>query len=244
MHDRDYSRRIRKLRAALGLTQHSFADRLRVRPQVVASWEQGRREPAASSYQQLARLAPPDDAWFFLEKIGVTKELVRAKWKEPPQRPAAKQRSPESAKVYVLSMDDSLRSQVRIPLLRDHGAVDFRKLREGNIDSFLSVPSTLIPNPTGNYVAVRIRENSMAPILRDRSIAVLDRSNRNPARLLGRMVGVRKHDSLVVRWLAPESRSGHWILRAENPRYPVIVLETAGADFLIGAMVSWWGTQG
>lgn len=244
MQDRDYSRRIRKLRAALRLTQHSFADRLQVRPQVVASWEQGRREPSAGSYQHLAQLAPPKDAWFFLEKIGVTKELVRAKWKGRSQRPAAKQRSPESAKVYVLSIDDSLQSQVRIPLLRDHGAVDFRKLREGNSDSILSIPSTLIPNPTGNYVAVRIRGNSMAPILRDRSIAVLDRSNRDPARLLGRMVGVRKQSSLVVRWLAPESGPGHWILRAENPRYPVIVLESASADFLVGAMVSWWGTQG
>src|SRR3970040_1010208 len=90
MKNTEYARRIKKLRAALQLTQHALAERLHVRPQVVASWEQGRRDPSASSYHRLADLAPPKEAWFFLEQIGVTKQLVRAKWPEQASRRSSK----------------------------------------------------------------------------------------------------------------------------------------------------------
>src|SRR6187431_2083092 len=80
MRDTEYSRRIRKLRAELRLTQHALAELLHVRPQVVSSWEQGRKEPSASNCQQLANLASPKEAWYFLEQIGITKKLVSDKW--------------------------------------------------------------------------------------------------------------------------------------------------------------------
>ena len=74
------------MRAELGLTQYALAERLNVRPQVVASWEQGRKEPSAKSYFGLAKLASGADAWFFLSKMGLTAELVRSKLsgEEPP----------------------------------------------------------------------------------------------------------------------------------------------------------------
>src|SRR5262245_60239637 len=151
MQDKDYSRRIRKLRAALRITQHTLADRLRVRPQVVASWEQGRREPAASSYQGLARLASPADAWFFLQKMGVTKKLVQAKWIKDRKRPARKK---DRLPPFVLSMDEATQGQVRIPLLRERAPADLRKLRTRDIATFLSIPAALLPSSSGKYLAI------------------------------------------------------------------------------------------
>ncbi len=238
---RDYSRKIKKLRAALRLTQHAFAGRLRVQPQVVASWEQGRREPSAASYRRLARLAPPADAWFFLQRIGVTKELVRAKWKMPssplearssPDRPGRPRKEGAMAEA----------AQIRIPVLRD-GAPDPQRPRPRDIASFLSFPAQLFPKKEAVYVAVPIRDEAMSPALSDVSTVVLDQSQRDPALLSGRLVGLAENGRILVRRLAAGSRPGQWILQAENPQYPDLVIKSRAPGFLVGLVVSWWATQ-
>src|SRR5437870_13896304 len=139
---RDISRQVKQLRAALKLTQHGLAERLDVRPQVVASWEQGRKVPSAKNYQQLARLASPQKAWFFLNCIGITKRLVQQKW---PQAPAARPRKRPAVSLEKLrgrSADKLLRSQIRIPLLREGRSIDSSHIAEADIESILVVSET------------------------------------------------------------------------------------------------------
>jgi hypothetical protein len=81
----------------------------------------------------------------------------------------------------------------------------------------------------------------MAPVLRDRFLAVLDQTQCDPSQLAGHMVGVQEGGRVSVKWLSAESRPGHWVLHSENPQFADVVVKTPEADFLIGAVISWWG---
>ena len=236
--ERDYSKKIKQLRAELRLTQHVFAGRLRVQPQVVASWEQGRREPSAESYRQLAKLSPPADAWFFLEKIGVTKDLVRAKWRARADLPAA-----GSKRATAKPPRQASPSHLEIPVLRDGALADPRHPLPQDIAGHISFPASLFPENPGTYVAVHIHGNAMAPVLRDRFLALIDLSQRDPDKLAGRMVGIQRAGHVSVKWLTAESKPGHWVLHSENSQYPDIVVATEDAEFLVGEIAFWWGTQ-
>jgi len=60
----------------MGLTQHALARKLGVLPWAVSSWEQGRWEPKGENYAHLARLAPPEEARYFLGKLGLDRETL------------------------------------------------------------------------------------------------------------------------------------------------------------------------
>src|SRR5579885_3285764 len=79
---RDFSKQIKSLRKALGLTQTALAQKLGVLPWAVASWEQGRFEPSGEHYAQLARLAPPAEAQYFFSKLGIDRAVVLSAWPE------------------------------------------------------------------------------------------------------------------------------------------------------------------
>ena len=243
MKKTEYALRIKNLRAALQLTQHALAERLHVRPQVVASWEQGRKEPSAASYQRLANLAPPKDAWFFLERIGVTKRLVRAKWPERASSRADKKPPfpPPAARIRVAKVNAM--PFVQVPLLRENWTATPREITADDIESVIAVPTSFVPDKPDAYVGIRQRGDAMAPVLQDRFIVVVDRTNRDPARLVGRMVAVWGEGGLLLRWLAKESDGGEMILRPENPSYPALPLDAAATDRILGDVVFWWGRQ-
>jgi len=240
---KDFSRRIRRLRQALRLTQHDLAARLRVQTQVVASWEQGRKKPSPSSFGHLAKLAPPKDAWFFLNQMGITKQLVREKWPKRRTGPRSKESSSTTPGARLRAGEDPLRSQVRIPLLREEAVKDPLAITKRDIQSFLTVPPNLLPKESGSYVAIPVHGDSMAPLLRDGFLVVLDPATRDPVRLGGQMVAVQGPEGVLVRWLQVESRSDRLVLRAENPAYPELVLRNPPASRILGAVVSWWGRR-
>ena len=245
MKNTEYARRIKNLRAALQLTQHALAERLHVRPQVVASWEQGRREPSASSYRRLADLAPPKEAWFFLEQIGVTKQLVRAKWPEQASRHSSKA-SPATPRVTtrIRMAEVSKMPFVQIPLLRENRPATPREIAADDIESVIAVPTSLLSDKPDAYVGIRQRGDSMAPVLHNRFIVVVDQTNRDPARLAGRMGGIWAEGGLLVRGVETGSDPRQWVLRPENPVYPTVSLDAAATEQILGDVVFWWGTQG
>src|SRR3972149_6578062 len=218
---KDFSLRIKKLRKALGLTQHALAQKLGVLPWAVASWEQERWEPSGEHYAQLARLAPPEDAQFFLGKLGLDREVVLSKWPEAfPQPPEIRIYTTEQWKPGT---QDRLRFQVQVPVLRDEAAAGSpREINERDIDSFIAVQSKFVPKGQGVYTGIYIRGDSMEPILSDRFIVVVDHTQRDPAGLRGRVGAALVQDGVPVEWLARESRRDRLILRSPNPAYPDI----------------------
>jgi SOS-response transcriptional repressor LexA len=239
---KEFSLKIKKLRKTLGLTQHALAQKLGVLSYAVSSWEQGRWKPSGEHYAQLARLAPPADAPFFLKRIGIDREMLRTLQGEPAaQTPEIRIYTTEE---WRTGTEDRLRFQTQLPVLRDEAAAGSpREINERDIDSFIAVPSKFVPKGPGAYTGIYIRGDSMAPILRDRFIVVVDHGNRDPARLRGRMVAALVQDGVLVKWLARESRPDRIVLRSENPSYEDIVIASQETDPIIGDVVFWWGVQ-
>jgi len=242
---KDYSLRIKRLRKTLELTQHGLAQKLGVLSYAVSSWEQGRWEPSGEHYADLARLASaarPEDAQFFMRKLGLDRQALVSLSPEPPQQ------SPE-IRIYTTEQwkpgtEDRLRFQIQIPVLRDEAAAGSpRQINERDVDSFIAVPSKFVPKGLGSYTGIYIRGDSMAPILRDRFIVVVDHAARDPLRLRGRMVAALVQDGVLVKWLARETRRDRIVLRSQNPEYQDIVLDTPETDPIIGDVVFWWGVQ-
>ncbi|MBI3894941.1 MAG: helix-turn-helix domain-containing protein [Acidobacteria bacterium] len=231
----------------LGLTQHALADQVGVRPATVGWWETGLKEPSAESYVRLARLSSSDDAWFFLNKLGIDKELVLTKWSDATNKPLAPQ--PPEIRIYTMEEWKSgtlerLRFQVQIPVLRDEAAAGSpREINERDIDSFIAVPIKFVPKGSGAYTGIYIRGDSMEPILSDRFIVVVDHTQRDLVRLRGRMVAALVQDGVLVKWLARESRRDRLIFRSQNPAYADITLEALEMNPIIGDVVFWWGIQ-
>lgn len=71
-----WSREIKALRQERGWTQKARAARLGVTKKIVADWEQGRQEPSLRRYIQLAKIAGGAQALWFLEWIGLDRELL------------------------------------------------------------------------------------------------------------------------------------------------------------------------
>lgn len=239
---KEYSLRIKRLRKALGVTQHALARRLGVLPWAVSSWEQGRWEPSGEHYAQLARLAPPDQARYFLGKLGLDRETVLDKFAETSvQAPEIRIYTTEQWKP---GSEDRLRFQVQVPVLRDEAAAGSpREINERDIDSFIAVPSKFVPRGPGAYSGIYIRGDSMEPVLRDRFIVVVDHMRRDPLRLRGRMVAALAQGGVLVKWLARETRQNRLVLRSENPEYEDIVMESPETNPIIGDVVFWWGVQ-
>ena len=238
---KDFSLRIKKLRKSLGLTQHGLAQKLGVLPWAVASWEQARWEPSGEHYAHLARLAKPEEAQFFLRKLGIDREMLLTLLPELRQPPEIRiYTTPE----WRAGTEDRLRFQVQVPVLRDEAAAGTpREINERDIDSFIAVPAKFVPKGLAAYTGIYIRGDSMEPILSDRFIVVVDHSSRDPERLRGRMVAALVQDGVLVKWLARESRSNRMVLRSQNPEYADIVVESPERDPIIGDVVFWWGTQ-
>jgi DNA-binding XRE family transcriptional regulator len=240
MKSTECARRIRQLRAELQLTQHAMAELLHVRPQVLASWEQGRRVPSAESYRRLAALAPPERAWYFLEQMGVTQNLVRAKWPgRAPQRAARRSLSQGSARIRIT---DSKAVPLNLgPLLRRNRPLEPGEVSDADIESVIAVPGNLLPEKEDAYIAIRQEGNAMAPVLEDGFVVVVDQTRRNPSRLADKLVAAWSEDELHLRWLQPAPRGQGFLLRPENPAFSALHLKNPAADHILGQIVFWWG---
>ncbi|WP_197491179.1 helix-turn-helix transcriptional regulator [Planctomyces sp. SH-PL62] len=101
------------------------------------------------------------------------------------------------------------------------------------------------PHPA-ETIAVRVADDSMAPILAEGSVVAIDRSETDPEALQGKLVAARSEEKLVIRWLDLSGR--HLILRPNQPGrdHPLaaVELDELPADFLIGRVVWSWSRFG
>src|ERR1700757_3038319 len=67
----EWSERLLRLAADLGLTQAGLAERLGVSPATVSRWIQGKYEPTAEGYVALGNLAPRGEGMYFWERAGM-----------------------------------------------------------------------------------------------------------------------------------------------------------------------------
>jgi len=245
----DLPSRIKQLRRILDLSQEQLARLLEVSKKTIAEWEQDRQPPSPERLLQLAKLAPPGDLrhWFTrhaLLRIGadthlVLEALLDGRSVRPGPVPAGELRVVAPADcVERLRALERLDHYAPVPLLRDAAAAGSpRVVSESDIEGYALVHYAWCPDP-GNFSCLRVRGDSMAPILHDGAIVGVDHSQREAAMLHQRMVAARYEDGVTIKWLERQP-DGSLLLVPENKAHPTVVLPRSADNPVIG-MVSWY----
>jgi SOS-response transcriptional repressor LexA len=240
----DWANTISRLRHKLGLSQTAFGHEVHSSAMGVSRWERGAQEPPSHSYIELGNLAGDPDCWFFWGRAGLRSEdLMRA-------IPKLRNRFPESgvhsfqlvhAGATAKKVEEA--QLVAIPLLKIVAATNGEKgdnipiLREAPVESILAAPKEWCPNPNSTY-SLRVRGNSMTPLIYDDYILIVDSSQTNRAKL---------DDKIVIAWhkdvgltVSRFRRYDHTeVLHPENRDYESITLDHKNKWRII-ARVLWW----
>jgi len=210
----------------------------------VSRWERGYLEPSAGSYIELGNLAGAPLCWYFWGRAGLRPEdLIRV----VPQ--LGKQYSrPKVINLRIAhagSGGKKLRTTplVAIPLLKaavaSHGGKgdSSPSLHNAPVETIIAAPIEWCPNPA-TTTCLRVRGNSMSPLINDGYILAVDSSQTEPSQL---------NDKIVIAWHKDlglmVTRLQHYdhteVLQPENKAYESIVLN-AQHKWKILAKVLWW----
>jgi SOS-response transcriptional repressor LexA len=210
----EIGKRIRELRKRLNLTQEGLAAHCKVHQGMIARWESGELQVPGDALVIIGRLASEPDKWWWWQLIGLKEEdfgSVRAEGR------------------YAL-----------VPLLKEAVAAGTgRIVTEKEIDSYLTFPKEWLP--ARNVTALKVKGDSMSPIIEDGYIVLVDTSQRDPGRLIGSMVAAREDDAVTIKWLRKEGKFYQLVPQHTSVRHPVRIL-TPDQDFgIVGRVIKWIG---
>jgi transcriptional regulator with XRE-family HTH domain len=198
----DWSRKILSFRQALKLTQGELGRRLKTSAMAVSRWERGDAEPPADAYIRLGNLADDPLCWFFWGRAGLsTGDVMRV-------LPTASRRLRQGriATVQVVHAGASgpfkKDSFVAIPILPVRAAApgehaeEVADLDQLKPEALWAAPASWCPNPA-RTISLRVKGNSMSPLILDGYIIAVDTSDVSRDRLVGQ---------IVVAWNSEEKR--------------------------------------
>lgn len=238
---------ISRLRKRLELNQTAFGHEIHSSAMGVSRWERGAQEPPSHSYIELGNLAGDPDCWFFWGRAGLRSEdLMRVlpKLRDRFSQPNLHSIQLVHAGTSSLKAEKAEKAQlVAIPLLKIVAATNgnigdnMPVLHEAPIESMIAAPREWCPNPASTY-SLRVRGNSMNPLIYDDYILVVDSSQVDRASLDGKIIiAWHKNVGLTV---SRFRRYDHTeVLHPENREYGSITLDRKN-NWKIIAKVLWW----
>jgi SOS-response transcriptional repressor LexA len=210
----------------------------------VSRWERGNQEPSADSYIELGNLAGAPVCWYFWGRAGLqTEDLMRVMPKLGKRFSRTRTVVLQSAAAGSGSKIPVAPQLVAIPLLEVVAASHGEKgdssamLHDAPIETMIAAPKDWCPNPSAT-TCLRVRGNSMMPLITEGSILVVDSSQIDSAKLNSKVVIAWHRDmGLTV------SRLQHYdhttVLQPESRDYESIVLDSEH-KWKIVAKVLWW----
>jgi len=242
----EWARPIRELRHKLGLNQVELGLRLHHSAMAISRWERGEQEPTDRGYIELGNLAGDPNCWYFWGRAGLHSEnLLRV----IPAMRESLQKSRFLDLEIVRAGSGARRTHLKkqklvaIPLLKvvaaAHGEPGGHpsSLLSGPVESLIAAPEDWCPNPATTS-CLRVRGNSMSPLIQDGCILAVDSSQNDQTQLNGKIViAWHKDKGLTVSRLR---RFDHTeVLEPENRGYEAITLG-ARQRWTILAKVLWW----
>jgi SOS-response transcriptional repressor LexA len=235
---------IARLRRRLGLTQTTFGHEVHSSAMGVSRWERGAQEPSSHSYIELGNLAGDPDCWFFWGRAGLRcEDLMRVM---PKSRNRLLQSDLHNFQIVHAGISGKKlgKSQlVAIPVLKVVAATSGEKgdnvtiLHEAPVESIIAAPRDWCPNPTATY-CLRVRGNSMNPLIYNNYILVVDSAQTNLLKLNGKIVIAWHKDAGLT--VSRYRRYDHTeVLHPENRDYDSITLSRKNSWKII-AKVLWW----
>lgn len=214
--------RIRAIRMAKGLNQKEFGAFFGVSQAAISNWEKGEDKPTTKILVRLAEMTADSELRnFFVQESGFTELLMNFGRLDQPEK-----------------QFDDVRE---IRLLKDAIAAGTpRATNENEIAQILSFPKSWFPS-SGELFALRIVGDSMAPVIGDGYIVIVDVSKRDPKKLVEHMVAAREGDGITIKWLRRDGNTFLLVPQHVTPRHPVRVMRAEGSFSIVGEVIRWIG---
>jgi transcriptional regulator with XRE-family HTH domain len=244
MDKAQWAKVIEAVRRKTGLNQSQFAQRLGTTQSNVSKWENGVYEPSPDIYLQLAGMADVSDADFLYLRAKLHPdqiERLKAPAEAPTPRPQPVIEVLATRGATAGSLLKKMPDVVAVPLLADAAAAGSpRMIEEAKLEDTLLLPRKWCPHPD-SMVCIRVKGNSMSPILEEDYVVAIDTSVNTNAELYNRMVAARDPEGgVTIKWLR-KLKNGKEALVAQHTSQdydPVIISDERGWK-LIGP-VTWW----
>jgi SOS-response transcriptional repressor LexA len=240
----EWAANISDLRQRLNLSQSVFGGRLSSSAMSVSRWERGTQEPSAGSYIELGNLAGAPVCWYFWDRAGLrNEEFIRVMPKLMKSMRRTNVINFQIANAGGGHKRSKVAQLVAVPLVKvvaaSHGenGDSVPTLHDAPVESMIAAPKAWCPNPAAT-TCLRVKGNSMNPLLYDGYILVADSSQTDPSKLDGKIViAWHKDKGLTVSRLQAYDHTE--VLRAENSAYESVVLNKKHS-WRIVAKVLWW----
>ena len=240
----EWAANIYELRRRMDLSQRAFGQQLQLSAMAISRWERGALEPTAQGYIGLGNLAGDPGCWYFWSRAGLSNEdLMRV-------MPMLKRRLGDSRAIdfHVASAGPGVKKSkipqpIAIPLLKCVAASHGEKgdnsaiLHDTAVESMIAAPEGWCPNPAST-ICLRVRGNSMAPLISDGYILAVDSSQRDQTTLADKIV-IAWHREMGLMVSRLRRFGTIEVLQPENREYQPIVLDREHR-WKILAKVLWW----
>lgn len=243
----EWAQRVSSLRRHHGFSQMEFGRRLRCSAMTVSRWERGMLEPSAESYIQLGNLSGDPDCWYFWGRAGLqSSDLMRVL----PDTQSQRVRTTAFPNLDIVVAGTGNKRHIpksgrliAVPLLKVHAgthgeigdkAPDLNQIHAVDV---MGAPSEWCPNPAYT-VCLRVKGESMGPLIHDGAIVAVDSSQTERSELDGKIVVV-SHEEKGLTISRFHRYRGVEVLEPENREYESTTLG-AGRDWRIIGRVLWW----
>jgi SOS-response transcriptional repressor LexA len=240
----EWSRQVEALRHRMTLSQSEFGVQLSRSAMAISRWERGILEPTGAAYIKLGNLAGDPLCWYFWRRAGLsTADVMRV-------LPDVNRRLSQirSAPVQIVHAGVRMRRAkqraefVAVPLLPVHAATLGEEIdKEADLDQIrperlLAAPTEWCPHPTST-ICIRVKGNSMSPLILDDYIIAVDTSEVRHDTLVGHIVVAQNIEKglLVSRLIRFDHTEA---LISDHRGYDSVLLATK--KWRIVGKVLWW----
>ncbi len=223
----DIAQRIKQLRNNEEKSLREFARDLDISASALRNYERG-RIPSMLFVYNLSRRKNVSADWLL---TGVEKP------KAPPSARLNIVVGKEAQKHFAHI--ESMENYVMVRLLSDAAAAGNPTCIDDNdIEGYAVIYRAWCQNPEMT-TCVRVRGDSMFPLLPDGSIVAINHQESSPERLRGKVIAALVDDGVTIKYLDYTDR--HFILYPENRQYSPIFIEKNQENIIIGKVEWFWG---
>jgi SOS-response transcriptional repressor LexA len=239
-----WAERISTARKKACMNQTEFAAALGVTQSNVSKWERGEYRPAPDALVKIAGIAQGTDKFFFWEEAGLPSEYFTgtAEKTMPTELVRATKTVIAESFTPVSDRANKTADAALVPLLSGTAAAgNPRAIDARDVEEYLPFPRKMLPK-AGTIVAVRVKGESMAPLVNDGDTVFIDLTARNPKDLVGKMVVAHNSEGVTVKFLRRDHNDFLLVPYNVSLRHEVMILRQKEGWGIVGTVVFWIGT--